>query len=329
MYCLRCVRESAFAVISVIITAVNDPRLQSTVRSIRATSDAKAVEVIVVDDCSATKIYCDGADVVVRNQFRCGCGPSRHIGVLHAQMPWVLLVDAHVQFPAGWYEAAEAVMRNDGGNNRRLFCYPCGVLDKFHQSMASSKATYWNGATINLYGPDRKHPKQKQVLEARWADNKGQDGEIACVMGASYLLERDWFLSLSALRFLKSWGSDEIMLSLKNWLFGGKNYVLAAPPIYHYFYSEDEKQGFSVKKGHTLFNKMFACHTLMPPVLAQVLIARMRLCYDGGDYSLGLEMIRESWPIIEIERTRNEAMAHKTFQQYVERFGIPLPGPTA
>jgi len=280
----------------------------------------------VVDDCSSTKVHVKGATGVVHNRFRCGCGPSRNIGVLYAKRPWILLVDGHMRFPAGWYDRLLPML--SGQPHETVYCCACAALDKFHPTLASAKAVYRYGATLNLYGPDPVHPKQKQVFEVNWSKRPStfEGGSVPCLMGAGYLIAKSWFDLISPLRFLRYWGCDEAMISIKTYLAGGKIQMLEDIAIGHRFWSPGEKQGFTVRAGYTLYNKMFACHTLLAPDLAETLIARMRLVYDHTECIRATEMIKENWYLVEYERTRNASIFQIDFMEYVRRFDIPLPG---
>jgi hypothetical protein len=61
---------------------------------------------------------------------------------------------------------------------------------------------------------------------AQWAygDAHPQDrlSEIPCVLGAGYAMQREYYLRLHGLNGLRSYGSDEELLSLKVWAEGGR-----------------------------------------------------------------------------------------------------------
>jgi glycosyltransferase involved in cell wall biosynthesis len=313
--------------ISIIIAAVNEADLQNTINSIRAASDKGQVEIVVVDDCSSTKIKVTDADCVIHNRYRCGCGPSREIGALYATHEWMMIVDAHERFSPDWYEKLVAAIAKS--DQSTVYCCACAALDKEHPTLESARTVYRGGATLNLYGRDPAPGRSNhmQVFEATWQKKEiGHGVDIPCLMGACYVMQRDFFHYLSPLRHLRYWGGDEQLLSIKTWLAGGSIKMLPEVVIGHRFWGENERQGFTVPKGYPLYNKAFCCHTLLPPELAETLVARMGHIYDRTEYTRALDLVKENWYLIEYERRRNASIFTRDFNWYAERFGIPLPG---
>lgn len=95
--------------LSIIIACLNDHNeIIQTVLSIQRTTHGRDLEVIVIDDCSDDPIVLPSELNVslFRNAERLGPGASRHIGVEKATGDYILLLDSHMRFEAGWYEKA-------------------------------------------------------------------------------------------------------------------------------------------------------------------------------------------------------------------------------
>lgn len=304
--------------LSIVVTTFDDPQLPATIKSIRDTA-GDAPEVIVINDGNPNYVLCgDGMNRLHSNPHRCGVGPSRTIGVHHAKGDYVLLTDSHMRFTPGWYETAMARIE---GRPQTIHCATMAGLNETHMDV-DHPASYYYGATLNVYGRDQNKTGDWQILEAVW--NKGTpfaDAEIACVMGAAYFMPRDWFLKLDALRHLRSWGSDEVALSVKSWLCGGECRLMRDVIIGH-IYQAQGKQSFNVPYGHTLFNKMFLMHTLLPDALRDDLLSKMCLTFGGGEFFTAKKMIEEFWPLIEVERARNQAMFVRDFNWLRAKFGL-------
>lgn len=306
------------AKLSIVVTTFDDPQLSATIKSIRDTAGAEP-EVIVVNDGNPNYILCgDGMNYLHTNPHRCGVGPSRTIGVHHAKGEYVLIIDSHMRFTSGWYETA---MKRIEGRPNTIHCATMAGLDETHMDV-DHPVSYYYGATINVYGRDQNKTGDWQILEAVW--NRGipiADEEIAAVMGAAYFMPRDWFLKLDALRHLRSWGSDEVALSVKSWLCGGECRLMRNVIIGH-VYQAQGKQPFKVPYGHTLFNKLFLIHTLLPDDLRDDLLGKMCLAFGGGEFFTAKKFIEESWPLIEVERARNRAMFTRDFNWLRQKFSL-------
>lgn len=307
--------------LSVIIAAVNDPELDNTVASIRQT--AGAVEIVVIDDCSSSRIRLEDPTVrLFHNQLRCGVGPSRHLGVMRATGDVILICDAHMRFPSGWLTVAMSRFAQ-GAHAQTVYCAVCAGLNADAMDLARPSQVY-TGATINLDGRDRGDAAKHQVLEPVWLPpnvTPEDDGEICCCMGAAYFMRRDWFLRLAALPHLRIWGGDELQLSIKSWLAGGDVRLLRAVAIGHIFALKDAKPRFTAPRGVVIRNKLFSIETLLPGAL-RVRLRDSLKNHAGSEWSDGQAILRTDWPIVERERLENSALFVRDFEWLAERFGL-------
>lgn len=307
-------------ILSVIITSFSDADTANTVRSIQETA-GDAPEIIVIDDGSPRPIPAMPGVRLIRNERRCGVGPSRHIGALAASGEMILIVDAHMRFINGWHDALTSRLVFQPS---ALICCTCLGLDANNMDVSKAKQVY-HGGTINVLGPDRnvKHGRM-QVLEAVWnrAPAPEDDAEICCCMGASYAMHRAWFLKIAPLHNLRSWGEDEIMLSVKTWLTGGSVRLHRGVQIGHRFRLDKERIPFPVPREDLLHNKLFALRTLLPPKLADVLLNALRR--NTGVGSANRSAARD-WAEIEVERAYNRTIFTRDFYWLAERFKLALP----
>lgn len=316
--------------ISIIITVVNDyDELLNTIASINTTSGDDC-ELVIVDDASNIPVDLKPAPKVklIRNEQRCGVGPSRHIGALHAAGDWLLIIDSHMRFLPGWHEkATEQLSPFEGSDlkhwNTQLFCATCLGLDRNNMNPAAPKSKYY-GASLNVIGPNPNEPGQ-QVLEGNWLKSEPEDStELSCVMGACYFIRKDWFLHLGALRFLKSWGSDEVILSLKCWLAGGTVKLMKSVGIGHRFLLPKERQPYTVRQGHTTFNKLFILYTIFAPYGYgwQLLDA---LGHLGQEFIEGRKLLNENWHLVAQEAAYNRTIFRRDLKWFLDKFNIGLP----
>lgn len=313
--------------LTVICTSINDRELVNTVQSIRDTAGDKP-KLVLVDDMSSTPIANPdplGLAKVIHNRFQCGVGPSRHIGVIAAQSDYVLLCDAHMRFTPGWYEAL--MDRLTSGSPTTVYCTTCLALQTNRMDPANPVSEY-NGATLNVYGPGRVKPGETQVMEPCWLpkDQVPDNGEVPLVLGANYAMRRDWFLKLSALRCLRTIGSDEVMLSVKSWLAGGDCRLIRTVRIGHRFTLPRERQSFDVMPGVTTFNKLFCIHTLMPSGIANYLAEKLQALSQPREWTAAMALLRQDWQHVAAEQACNASLFVRQFRWFCERFGIGLQG---
>lgn len=307
--------------LSVIIASANDPLLNDTVRSIRKTAGLK-VEVVICDDCSANPVRCDEADLIVHNRHRCGVGPSRHIAATYARGEFILITDAHMVFLPAWYEILMSYLNEtkDAVSNT-LYCGTCLGLSKDNMDVTHPDATY-QGATLKICGPDANAKGRSQVMEVIWNPATPEDNaQIPCVMGACYVTNRDWFLKLAPLRFLRGWGGDELMLSLSAWLCGGEVRYAKRFRVGHRFKSPNEKL-FTTPIGYPTFNKLFAVYTLLDSVHQSPIVGAIKQTVPGVEWAAAEKLVRSEWPTITTESARYHSMFQMNFSGFCRRFGL-------
>jgi hypothetical protein len=307
--------------LTVILTHVSDPLLSATLANIRETAGDNA-SVTVVDDLSPTNIEatCPNlnlANKVIVNRHRLGVGPSRHIGVESARSAFVMVADSHMLFPVGWLPKAIARLE---AHPKTIFCTTCVGLDKTHMRL-DSPASFYYGAHMNWSGADPNDRTKKQVCEAVWNKQAPADNaEIGAVMGGAYLCHRDWFLKLSALRFLRVWGMDEPMLSLASWLCGGDCRLITEFGIGHVFGIKGQRPTWSCPMGPPTYNKFLFMHTMLPEKYASQLRDELKAITDPREWIVAEEMAKRDFHIFETERLRFKSMFTREFSEYKERF---------
>lgn len=310
------------SLLSVVIPTLDDNDIAQTVMSIHATA-GNQVEIIVVNDGGFVPNV--AGCKIVHNRQRCGSGPSRHIGAIYATGEWLLHTDSHMRFEKGWYEAFCAAVHRPGvinmddwrGDGKTVFC---GTMIALERDL--SQHGDYSGAKLNLVGPDPGDASKQQVFEENWSKHEnGQD--VGCLMGAVAFVSRDWYLTLAPHRHLRSWGKEEIMLSLKTWLSGGRIEMLSGVRVGHIFRGKKEKVPYEIPGQNLLYNKLFAMWSLLPFDLVERLLPMLEKTVPRQTWLQASELIRQDWHLIAAERA--ESRLTMTFAEYCEKFRIPLP----
>lgn len=305
--------------LSIVITNLNDhSECEKTIASVVAHS--RESEIIVVDDASTQQFTTEFYGVkIIRNKHRCGVGPSRHIGVLAAQNDIVLLLDSHMRIACDLSVALERLkdMRHT------VMCGVCLGLDQTNMDITRPNGVY-HGATINVIGNDPNSKiKRVQVFEANWNRSELEDNTpLACVMGACYAFNRDWFLWIDPLRNLRHWGEDEIMMSVKSWLAGGDVRLNTQLRVGHKFRLPTMRVPYPVGNTDKILNKLFAIHTLLKPELVMRLTQQLR---RNNDYGRAMKILEQNWQQVAIEKERNRFIFTRDFDSLAEQFRLHIP----
>lgn len=318
------------SLLSVVVPCLDDPDILKTVASIRETAGPDP-QIIIINDSSTIDCgwnFCrQFANVeIVTNRHRCGSGPSRHIGSIYATGEWLLHTDSHMRFEKGWCEAFRSRVKPAGDeyvtSPQTVFC---GTMLALERDL--SQHGEYSGATLNLAGPDPGKPEVQQVFQANW--KKHQNGEeVAMLMGAVSFVNRDWYLSLSPHRHLRSYGYEEEALSLKTWLSGGRVEMLSGVRVGHIFRGKDARgreipAPYEVPLASLLYNKLFLMRTMLPFDLVERLLPKVEKTVPRQTYLSACEMIRQDWHLIAAERA--ESRFTMAFAEYCEKFGIQIP----
>lgn len=315
--------------ISVIIAALNDPDIYNTVQSCFINSTEK-VEVIVVDDNSAEPIHAlEGCNMRVhRSPYRLGVGPARHLAAHIATGDILFIVDAHCRFSPGWdVNLIDALTSQP----HALICGQMIALDSDNMRMDNGRNYF--GATFNFFGPDQnKKTSETQVFEAVWRrkeefpETHTEGYPIPACMGACYGMMRVNYLRLGGLQYLRHWGCDEQLLSLKFSLFAGGVQFDKGIQIGHKFRTGREKIPFAISNAAKIYNKLFCIHTLLPEPQAKLLASKIPASLDK---SAALKSLVENWGIVEAERAHNWKLAgghlDQRFAWYLRHFNLEFP----
>lgn len=314
--------------LSVVITSFNDnAELLATVQSLHATT--QHVEVVIVDDASSPPVMLPPAGHrIVRTERRIGVGPARHLGALNARGTFILFVDSHCRFTPGWFEASVSRILDRPTTVHCGSCLGLGYNGSKQMNMDVTKPnTEYFGATWNFCGPDRNNPRQEQVFETIWAPQRdGDDYELSGIMGACYIVPREWYLRLNCGANLISYGCDEQELALKTWLAGGDCRMLKGLRIGHKFKEARKNQimlpALYNATDYVIRNKMFLIQTILPKSHAEILLRHLRFTRE---FTNARKAVEADWHRVEIERARNQVLFKRDFSWFLSRFGFSFP----
>ena len=297
--------------ISIIIPSLNEGHfLHRTLESIYSNTRTK-FEVIIVDDASS-----DGSTDQVdwgnypgllfhRNSERHGLIRSRILGSTFAHGPYYVFMDAHCNPEPGWETALlEASYRCQ---DRAITVPITPALD----------ATTW-----------KDHPHQfgktmtfNHKLDMAWCDTRELDFDNSSwqspiFAGSCFLVSRMFYEQLGRLdNGLAFWGGENIDLSLRCWMSGGKVLVVRSALVGHIYKSSFN---YSLTNETIIGNKLRVAYVNFSTRRFQRVSERL-----GVTNKLAEEVV-PYWP--SAERRRAYLMDNRRFDDewYLEKFGIEL-----
>jgi len=291
----------------------------ATIQSIRETGP-DGVDVVVIDDGSPERYVCkDGSARVFRCERRIGCGPSRALGIRRAKHDWVLIIDSHMRFVPGWYDAVRHAQKEP---HNVVWCGQCLGLRPGMMDVSKATSRY-NGATLLFTGPDTNSPGRWQVLEGKWAPQEpGDCYPLASIMGACYLSHRSWYLYIDALGWLKKWGVDEQSLSIRTWMLGGECRMLGGLRVGHQFRA---RSFHTNPTGCQIYNKLRLAKVCFPEEAFQRILSDISKQYRmPGDTAQARKWLELDAPQIEVDRAFIEENTRLRFEGFLDKFGLPV-----
>jgi hypothetical protein len=229
-------------------------------------------------------------------------------------------VDSHCRFTPGW----------DDELRDSLLDHPsaliCGSMIGFDAKTPFERGKPYFGATWHFTGNDTKG--RPQVFECVWQPDTGAGIQytIPAPMGACYGMLRNEYLRLGGLQYLRSWGCDESVLSLKFWLCGGGVILNKNLKIGHRFRTGRERVPFPISEVDRLYNKLFCIHTLLPVDRAFLMVSKI----PGNMVKTNaIKELVKNLGIVEAVRHQHIQQAggelDQRFTSFIERFGIGFP----
>lgn len=226
--------------LSVIVAHRNDRyRLRDTCDSLLDNAThPDDYEVIIVDDGSGDHLAALGGKYVhdaaiIKLEKQVGVGAARMIGAARAWGEVLIFTDAHMRFPVGWDQEIRRSMM--AVSTQSLICSRYQTDQPHDREWCESDDIA--GATMSHFSvkPDPNNMKWSICRltplpakpDGRWLV------QVPAVIGACYIIKRDYFNELRGFEGLTGYGGDEQLLSWKVHLSGGWIYCNYGLPTVH------------------------------------------------------------------------------------------------
>jgi len=285
--------------VSVVIPALNEgDYLRRTVEQVRATLPPRG-EIIVVDDGSADGC-CDflraspgGVRLLEPSAERLGVSGARNKGAAAAGGEVVVFLDGHVDMQPGWLEKLCAAARDP-----RVGAVGPGIAVMGRPDCCGWGMRYRDAA-----------------LGIEWLPPPDGDAPgVAMVAGACIAIRRDLFERIGGFdEGLLRWGSEDAELSLRLWMAGYEQRVVADVTIDHLF---RERHPYAVDWAGILYNQLRVAFVHFTQERIRRVIERMK---PYGDFAAACALLAESDTTL--RRDEVHARRSRDDDAYFARFG--------
>lgn len=249
--------EAAELDVSVVIPTYNEGNwLERTIDSILAAKTDLAYEIIIFDDAST-----DGSVASIRNRPRvritsagtapAGCIVGRNRGAAAATGKYICFLDSHVLVGDYWLDHLRETSRR----------------------FADRALVSGNILNVLKQGDPSVEQEQYALTLEKWATASAWHFHGYAVKREPYLAPlcptglmfvcHSYFWGLGGFsECIKKWGSEDVEISLKNYMSGGFNVVDPRVIVYHNYKNlTDNQRTFSISHHEIFFNVLFVART--------------------------------------------------------------------
>lgn len=249
---------------SLIITYRNEgEQVYKTCLSFLEHCQKEMFEFIVVNDASNDNYdYSELRKIsnltYIENKERKGVGGSRDIGAMKAKGKYLLILDGHMRvFDDVLQKIADTISLYP---RETLFCcQSIPIKTEKDGTLLINKNPYSRACTV-------KTTMNIEFLEYQWDTFRDNDImnvlPIQCVMGADYIIDREYYIYLHGLNGLQQYGMDEQFLSAKVFMNGGKIYLLRDIRIAHFYRNSNESIPYKNVPLCKILNKLIILYLL-------------------------------------------------------------------
>ncbi|WP_454879765.1 glycosyltransferase [Sphingobacterium detergens] len=247
--------------ISIIIPFLNEKEeVENTLISIRKYTNN--IPIILINDASDndydyTNLQAKYNTTYIVNKERLGVAKSRDLGISKCSTEYFLLLDAHMRFyENGWEEKICSVLNK---NKEAIVCCQNRPLFKQQGELVETGRKGY-GAKITLSDTN-----ENLFLTLKWIYKENLKSssveEIPNILGAAYAASKTYWKKLYGLAGLEQYGSDEVYLSTKCWLSGGRCLLIKDIEIGHIY---RKKFPYHVQTAAMLYNNIIILKLLFP-----------------------------------------------------------------
>ncbi|MCZ8516400.1 glycosyltransferase [Paenibacillus filicis] len=286
--------------VSIIIPAKNEGTyVESTVASAMESKSGYPFEIVIVDDdsadgcCDFIASHEESARIRLIRTKGIGAAKARNLGAGVSKGKYLIFCDAHLSFEDLWID-------------RLLKPIEAGIADGICPAIANM-----DSPNITGYGQTL-----DQRLQVQW--NGRQEAPFPCAIlpGGCFAISRDVFFDIGGFdEGFKTWGYEDVELSLKMWLFGYKCSTLPDVKILHLF---RESHPYRIGWEHVYYNFMRMAYSHFSEDRIQR--CKKLITYSNADH---IESLVIEDGVLE-QRHQYFSRRKYTDDWFMEKFNIPF-----
>lgn len=295
----------------------DEPR--QTINSIYQTANPNHFEIIAIDDNSK-----DSSPIPIRpevhytkNKERIGVNGCLQMGINQAKTPYVLIIDAHMRFPQGWYTTLIDCITREPNT---AWCMSCMQLGYNNMELSKANIEYTAASLLLVDKNASSNRPAREVLEPKWMKSKPElEYEVPCILGANYFFSKAWLDRIKGVEGLKTWGTEEPFFSLKTWMAGGKCKITRKIRIGHKF---RDSAPYATQVWTMVYNKIYLCKTILPEDVSNKLIGFMP---QDNNFKMAMVEIGKNKEAIDKSRAYYQSIFKVKFEDVCKKFDIWMP----
>lgn len=286
----------------------------NTVKSLRDICK-KFINIIVIDDSSTDNInykeLLSPYDIkYILNKKRLGVAASRDKGVKYCETPYFILLDAHMRiYEKEWIKSVVHLLRLD---DRRILCMQTKQLWKKSDNVIIELKD-----VAPVFGAYATFDKNNLSPNIEWnyiEDDKSADLQlIPCVLGAGYAASKRYWEYLRGLNGLKQYGCDEVYISMKAWMEGGKC-VLLKKHIFGHIYRDHAP--YKIARCAFIYNYLLVAYVIFDPCMWYWILSSCKLSKPIEFKNAWILFLRNKKKIVELKQYHHN-ISHLSSQKIV------------
>lgn len=292
--------------------------VERTVYSILATTK-KRVSILLVNDTSddgynykwiAQTYKC----IYHENKVNLGVAGSRDKAIFDlVQTPFFMILDAHMRFyDLYWDDIMIPIIQK----------YPNDILCSSTIEMTKDKTFYYNEdgydkirGTIGAYLNDRPYWSCGWQNKDFW-DNIHLMVEIPVVLGACYMSSVEHWKKIGGLKFLKKYGLDEQLMSIKNYMYGSKNIYITNFYTGHFYKVNEGQNKLGPVNNEITYNNLMMTYLFTPENIDNH-IQKVKN-EQGENADKIIQMFKDDSVAIDEYRAKLKAECKRTFDDFMK-----------
>ena len=291
--------------------------VEKTVVSIRATS-RRFMNILLLNDTSDDEydyelIAKEYGCLYYRNPENLGVAGSRDFAIFNLiKTEYFMILDAHMRFDENNWDDRILTLAQE---------HPNDIICSSTIEMTRDKDFYYNeNGKRKIRGTVGAWLNELPMWGCYWNNKdlyvKGNLVSIPCVLGACYVSSKEHWKKIGGLKFLRKYGLDEQLMSIKNFMYGGQNLYLMDFHTGHFYKINEGQNTLAPVANEIEVNRLLMTYLFNPDNLENHLNKIKESNKDN--YEKIYDLFRSNINDVDIYKQKLLAEAKYTFDDFVK-----------